>query len=136
MIFMNCDSTVFNFQDVLLLLGLKESTGELTLESGNDIGHMLFYRGSILQSMSPYSRAIGDVLVDEGFIAELELIETLQLQRKNSVSPIGSLLIKTGKVSLEVLERMVHDQIRQSVKEFKTWENISLSFHEKRHRAV
>jgi hypothetical protein len=128
---MNCESTKFNFQDVLLLIGLKEITGDLTLESGNDIGHMQFYRGRILQAMSPYSRAIGDLLVEEGLITETELIETLQLQRKNPVSPIGSLLLKTGKVSFEILESMVHEQIRQSVKEFKTWENISLSFHEK-----
>jgi hypothetical protein len=128
---MKCESTGFNFQDFLLLIGLKERTGELTLESGNNIGHMQFYRGKILRSMSPYSRAIGDLLVEEGLISEMELIETLKLQKKNSISPIGSLLLKTGKVRFEVLEAMVHDQIRQSVKEFKTWENVSLSFHEK-----
>jgi len=128
---MNCESTEFNFQDVLLLIGLSERTGELTLESGNNIGNMLFYRGKILRSISPYSRAIGDLLVEEGLITEMELIETLKRQKKNSISPIGSLLLKTGKVSFEVLEAMVHEQIRQSVKEFKTWENISLSFHEK-----
>jgi hypothetical protein len=128
---MNCESTEFNFQDVLLLIGLRERTGELTLESGNNIGNMLFYRGKILRSISPYSRAIGDLLVEEGLITEMELIETLKLQRKNSISPIGSLLLKSGKVRFEVLEVMVHEQIRQSVKEFKTWENVSLSFHEK-----
>jgi glutaredoxin-related protein len=128
---MNCESTEFNLQDVLLLIGLTERTGELALESGNNIGNMLFYRGMILRSISPYSRAIGDLLVEEGFITEMELIETLKRQKKNSISPIGSLLLKTGKVSFEVLEEMVHEQIRQSVKEFKTWENISLSFQEK-----
>jgi len=128
---MNCESTEFNLQDVLLLIGLKECTGELTLESGNNIGHMLFYRGKILRSLSPYSRAIGDLLVEEGFITETELIEILKLQKKNSISPIGSLLLNTGKVSFEVLEARVHEQIRQSVKEFKKWENISLSFREK-----
>jgi len=128
---MRCESTEFNFQDVLLLVGLKERTGELMLESGNKIGTMLFYRGKILQSMSPYSRAIGDLLVERGRITETELIEMLQFQKRNSVSPIGSLLLKTGKVSFGVLEMMVHEQIRQSVEEFKTWENISLSFHEK-----
>jgi len=128
---MNCESTEFNFQDLLLLIGLTEQTGELTLESGNNIGNMLFYQGKILRSMSPYSRAIGDLLVEEGIITEMELIETLKRQKKNSISPIGSLLLKTGKVSFEVLEAMVHEQIRQSVKEFKTWENISLNFHKK-----
>jgi glutaredoxin-related protein len=128
---MHCESTGFNFQDVLLLVGLKRRTGELTIESGNNIGHMLFYGGKILQSMSPYSRAIGDLLVEEGLITEMELIETLKLQKKNPASPIGALLLKTGKVTFEVVEMMVLEQIRQAVKEFKTWENVSLSFHEK-----
>ena len=81
--FMNCESGEINFQDALLIIGIKESTGEMTLESGNNIGHMLFYRGRILQAMSPYSRAIGDLLVEEGLLQEVELIETLQLQKKN-----------------------------------------------------
>jgi len=128
---MLCESSAFNFQDVLLLVGLKGRTGELTIESGNNIGHMLFHRGRILQSMSPYSRAVGDLLVEKGLITEMELIESLKLQKKNPVSPIGALLLKTGKFSLEVVELMVLEQIRQSVNEFKTWENVRLSFHEK-----
>ncbi|HXY53132.1 MAG TPA: DUF4388 domain-containing protein [Nitrospirota bacterium] len=128
---MRCESLSFNFQDVLLLVGLKGCTGELTIESGNNIGHMLFHRGRILQAMSPYSRAVGDLLVEKGLIAEMELIEALKLQKKNPISPIGAQLLKTGKVSFEVVEIMVLDQIRQAVKEFKTWENVSLSFQEK-----
>jgi glutaredoxin-related protein len=60
----------------------------------------------------------------------MELTETSQLKR-NFVSPIGTMLLKTGEVSFEVLEMMFHEQIRQEVREFKTWEKISLSFHEK-----
>jgi Domain of unknown function (DUF4388) len=128
---MLCESLAFNFQDVLLLIGLKGCTGELTIESGNNIGHMLFHRGRILQSMSPYSRAVGDLLVEKGLVTETELIEALKLQKKSSVSPIGSLLLKTGKVTFELVEMMVLEQIRQAINEFKTWENVSLSFHEK-----
>jgi len=42
----------------------------------------------------------------------MELIETPQL-KKNFVSPIGTMLLKTGEVSFEVLEMMFHEQIRQ-----------------------
>jgi hypothetical protein len=128
---MLCESLAFNFEDVLLLIGLKEGTGELTIESGNNIGHILFHRGRILQSMSPHSRAVGDLLVEKGLITEAELIESLKLQKKSSVSPIGALLLKTGRVTFELVETMVLEQIRQAVTEFKTWENVSLSFHEK-----
>jgi len=55
------------------------------MESGNNIGHMLFYRGRILQSMSPYSRSIGDLIMEEGLINDRNLIETLLLRKKNFV---------------------------------------------------
>lgn len=128
---MNCESTGFPLQDVLLLIGITERTGELVLESGNNIGTIIFHNGKILQAFSPYSRAIGDLLVEDGIITETELIETLQEQKKTAVSPIGALFLKTGKVSFEVIEMMVHEQIRQSIKEFTTWQKMGFSFLEK-----
>jgi hypothetical protein len=128
---MICEFPGFSLADVLLLIGLKEGTGEMVLESGNNIGTIIFHNSKVLQAFSPYSRAIGDLLVEDGVITEAELLETLHLQKKSGVYPIGSLFLKTGKVSFEVIEMMVHEQIRQSVKEFMTWKNLRLSFIEK-----
>ncbi len=128
---MDCESTGFSLQDVILFLGLQGRTGELVLESGNNIGTMIFHQGRILQAFSPYSRAIGDLLVEDGIITEVELLETLKLQKQNSVSPIGALFLKLGKVSFEVIEMMVQEQIRQSVGEFNKWGKLRLSFVDK-----
>jgi hypothetical protein len=128
---MNCEFAGFMLQDIFLLIGLKARTGELVLESGNNIGSMVFHDGKILQAFSPYSRAIGDLLVEKGVITEPELLKTLRLQKQHCMSPIGCLFLQTGKVSLEVIEMMVHEQIRQSVKEFITWDNLRISFLEK-----
>lgn len=128
---MNCEFPDFNLQDVLLLIGLKARTGELVLESGNNIGSVVFRDGRILHAFSPYSRAIGDLLVEQGIITEAELLEILKLQKQSNISPIGSLFMKTGKVSFEAIEMMVHEQIRQSVKEFISWEKLRISFFEK-----
>ncbi len=125
---MNCESKGFRFEDVLLLIGLSARTGELVLESGNSIGSIIFHNGTILQAFSPYSRAIGDLLVEDGVISEIELLETLQLQRKNSNLPIGCLFLKSGKVSFEVIELMVHEQIRKAVKDFSSWPHLRASF--------
>jgi len=118
-------------EDIFLLIGLKARTGELVLEAGNNIGTMIFHGGKILQAFSPYSRAIGDLLVEDGIITEAELLETLKLQKQSAVSPIGCLFLKTGKVSFEVIEMMVHEQIRQAVKEFTTWDKMRASFVDK-----
>ncbi len=118
----------FSVYDVLLLLGLQTRTGELVMESGNNIGSILLHNGTILQAFSPYSRAIGDLLVEEGVISESELMEALTLQKKNPDIPLGIMLLKTGKVNFDMIEKMVHDQIRSAIEDFRTWENIHFSF--------
>ena len=118
-------------QDVFLLLGARERTGELIIESGNNIGTIFIYRRKILQAFSPYSRAIGDLLVENGMINESDRIETLKIQKRCEHIPLGSLLLKLGTVTFEVVEMMVHEQIRQAVKEFQSWNNATFSFLDK-----
>ena len=36
-----------------------------------------------------------------------------------------------GKVTLEIVEMMVHAQIRQAVKEYQSWKNSNFSFQDK-----
>ena len=121
----------FLLHDVLLLIGIQARSGELVIESGNNIGTLSFHKGAILQGFSPYSRAIGDLLVEDGLLGEEELISTLQLQKKSPYAPLGALLLKTSKISFEVIEAMVHAQIRQSVKEFQLWTNHNYNFTDK-----
>jgi hypothetical protein len=128
---MDCDLAGFTLQDICLLIGLKAKTGELVVEAGNNIGSIIFHDGRILHAFSPYSRAIGDLLVEGGIISEAELLEILKIQKQKNISPIGSLFVKTGKVSLEVIESMIHEQIRQSIREFISWKKMSISFLEK-----
>jgi len=67
----------FGYEDLLLLIGLKGLTGEHAIESGNNSGSMTFEQGRILQAFSPYSRAIGEILVDRGVITAKDLLKTL-----------------------------------------------------------
>jgi hypothetical protein len=115
----------------MLLVGMRDRTGELLLESGNNIGSIIFHQGRVLQAFSPYSRAIGDLLVEDGIISESELLEILQQQKKNYVSPIGALFLRTGKITAQRLELLVHEQIRHAIKDFMAWQNLSVSFLDK-----
>lgn len=128
---MKTNSLGLALPDALFVLGMHARTGELVIEAGNNIGTLLLHQGKILQAFSPYSRAIGDLLVEDGLITEAELLETLKLQKKNENIPLGAMLLKTGKVTFEVIEMMVHEQIRQAMKEFLTWKNVSFSFTDK-----
>ncbi len=118
----------FTLEDVLFIIALQSRTGELLMESGNNIGSMLFHDGKILQAFSPYSRAIGDLLVEDGVITDAELLDALKVQKRNPENPLGTLLLKSGKVEFEVIEMMVHEQIRQSVREFRSWNGANFSF--------
>ncbi len=128
---MKTNASGLTLEGVLFLLGMQVRTGELLIESGNNIGTMLLHRGKILQASSPYSRAIGDLLVEDGLISDADLIETLKLQKRNEHMPLGGLLLKMGKITFEVIEMMVHEQIRQAMKEFRSWESVNLSFLDK-----
>ena len=125
---MKAESSGFSLHDILFLVGMQRRTGEMVLESGNNIGSMMIHEGKILHASSPYSRAIGDLMVEDGLITEAELIETLVIQKKSSYSPLGGQFQKTGRVTIEVIERMVHEQIRQSVKEFQSWQDLNVTF--------
>jgi hypothetical protein len=114
-----------------MLIAMQGLTGELEIESGNNIGSMLFYQGRILHALSPYSRAIGDLLVEDGLVTEAELIDTLKLQKTQTHTPLGCLFLHSGKVSFEIIEMMVHAQIREAVKEFLTWDRLSFGFSKK-----
>ena len=128
---MNGDAAGFTTEGVVLVIGLQARTGELVIESGNNIGSMLFHQGVILQALSPYSRAIGDLLVEDGVLSESELLEVLKFQKNEPQRPIGNMLMQTGKVSFEAVEMMVHEQIRQALGEFTKWEDLSISFVDK-----
>jgi hypothetical protein len=128
---MNGNASGFHLHDILLLVGLEQRTGELIVESGNNIGTVLFHQGNILQAFSPYSRAIGDLLVEDNILSDAELLEALRLQKLSPHVPIGSLLMKTGKVSFEVVEMMVHEQIRRAIRDFAAWNPVDFSFVQK-----
>jgi len=125
---MKAETSGFALQDILLLIGMEGRTGELVVESGNNIGTLLFHDGKILLAFSPYTRAIGDLLVEQGVLTDAELLDVLKQQMTGPHTPVGMLLLKTGKVTFSVIETMVQDQIRKAVKDFSVWKQIDINF--------
>ena len=128
---MNANSSGFRLYDALLLIGLEGRTGELGVESGNNIGSLLFYDGKILLAFSPYTRAIGDLLVEQEVLTDAELLEVLKQQMTGPHTPVGALLLKTGKVTFQIIETMVQEQIRMAIKDFGGWNPLDFSFLKK-----
>ena len=125
---MNAETSGFKLQDIILLLGMEGRTGELVVESGNNIGTLLFHEGRILLAFSPYTRAIGDLLVEQGVLTDSELLGVLKQQMTGPHTPVGTLLLKTGKVTFGIIENMVQEQIRRAVKDFSAWSPLEFNF--------
>ena len=128
---MNANSSGFKLYDALLLIGLEGRTGELVVESGNNIGSLLFHEGKILLAFSPYTRAIGDLLVEKEVLTDAELLEVLKQQMTGPHTPVGALLLKTGKVTFQIIETMVQEQIRRAIKDFSSWNPLDFNFIKK-----
>ena len=121
----------FSLLDMLLLIALEGRTGELVLESGNNIGSLLFFEGKLLLAFSPYTRAIGDLLVEQSVLTDAELLDMLKQQRTGPHTPVGMLLLKSGKVTFGQIEAMVHEQIRKAIKDFQAWDPVEFNFVKK-----
>jgi len=128
---MNASTSGFKLYDALLLIGMEGRTGELVVEAGNNIGSLLFHEGKILLAFSPYTRAIGDLLVEQGVLTDAELLEVLKQQMTGPHTPVGTLLLKTGKVTFQIIEAMVQEQIRKAIKDFSGWNMVDFSFSNK-----
>ena len=125
---MNVNSSGFTLCDALLMIGLAGRTGELIVESGNNIGSLFFHEGRILLAFSPYTRAIGDLLVEQEVLTDAELLDVLKQQMTGPHTPVGSLLLKTGKVTFTIIETMVQEQIRRAIKDFSSWNPLDFNF--------
>ena len=125
---MNVTTSGFKLYDALLLIGMEGRTGELVVESGNNIGSLLFHEGRILLAFSPYTRAIGDLLVEKEVLSDTELLDVLKLQMNGPHTPVGTLLLKAGKVTFQLIETMVQEQIRKAVKDFNGWNPLDFNF--------
>jgi len=128
---MNATTSGFKLYDALLLVGLEGRTGELVVESGNNIGSLLFHEGKILLAFSPYTRAIGDLLVEQEVLTDAELLDVLKQQMTGPTTPVGMLLLKTGKVTFPIIEAMVQEQIRRAIKDFSGWNTLDFNFIKK-----
>ncbi|MDA8098878.1 MAG: DUF4388 domain-containing protein [Nitrospiraceae bacterium] len=128
---MDLTKSGFELHDMLILVALEGRTGELVIESGNNIGSLLFHEGKLLLAFSPYTRAIGDLLVEQGILSDGELLDVLKQQRTGPHTPVGTLLLKTGKVKFEVIQTMVQEQIRKAIRDFCSWRPLECNFIQK-----
>lgn len=120
-------------QDVLQLLDLARKTGTLTIRSErfNDEVTINFDQGQIVKVTRRLSRSpLGQLLLRSGKLTERELERALALQREDPSQSLGRILLELGSVSEAELRRHLVFQLEESVYELMDWDEGHFRFEE------
>jgi tetratricopeptide (TPR) repeat protein len=116
--------------DVLQLLAMGQKTGCLSVTDRSNFGYIYFERGRISYASIVNRRdRLGDTLVKNGVITQLELdvaIETQAKQQRNK--KLGEILIEQKILTREELHRYIRVQIEEAVYYLFTWTQGTFSF--------
>ncbi len=113
----------FGLADILQLIGLQRKTGLLTLDSGSDMVTVKFLEGAVVgadTSTRNLEDLLGSVLVRTGRITQVQLRETLQIQ-KATMQRLGYILVKQRFISSADLEEALRIQVTQIVYRLFRW---------------
>ncbi len=115
--------------DVLQLLSLGQKTGCLTISDRQNLGHIFFDRGRIVDAAIVNRRdRIGDILVKNGKITQQQLEAAIEEQSRTRDKRLGQLLVQQSALSRDDLEHFVRVQIEEAVYYLFTWTTGNFQF--------
>ncbi|MCP4903147.1 MAG: DUF4388 domain-containing protein [bacterium] len=112
------------------LLSLFKKSGELTLRNGSQSGTFVFNKGKIVHAADATPReTLGSILVNRNMISESMLQAALELQQhQSSWKRLGAILVEMQAISIEVLERVIREQMQEITEKFLRWQTGFFSF--------
>jgi CheY-like chemotaxis protein len=116
--------------DILQIVSLSRKSGILTVQREGRQGKIFILDGRVIQTVSPRSgKTLGEILSGRGLIRPEDLKKALELQREGEQKEIlGAILIRLGLIDQEVLEKVVQEQIEESIVYFLSWTEGTFSF--------
>lgn len=122
-----------SIQDVLQLLDLAHKTGILTVrsESLDDEAIIHFSKGQIVFAVRRRStRRLGSLLIRSGKLTQRELDQALEQQRKDPTRRLAEILLEMGSISEDELERQLKFQMEETIYEIMSWDEGYFRFEE------
>ncbi len=111
-----------SFPDVLQLLALGQKSGCLSIVDGTKFGSVFFQQGKISFAAIVNRRdRLGDSLVKRGHITKEQLEDALRLQLKHPGRRVGELLVESGFVARDVVEKELRALVEEAVFSLFTW---------------
>lgn len=123
----------FSLADIFQLIGLQKKTGILVLRSDLDEIKILFDRGMIVHADSRLKKIedrIGQLLVRSGKISQELLKRALEIQ-KETLQQLGYVLIENDMITLPELKDALQKQILQIIYRLFRWKTGEYEFHTK-----
>ena len=115
--------------DVLQLLSLGKKTGCLTVSDRMDLGY-IFFKDGLISYASVVNRRdrLGDILVKEGRITQVQLELAIKAQSRDRDKRLGEILVHQDVVSQLDLEHYIRVQIEEAVYFLFTWTSGNFNF--------
>ena len=115
--------------DIFQIISLSKKTGTLVVRSRKGTGMVVFRNGQVVQAASDSIRdSLGNILVSQGMVTEPVLARALALQKRETDSPLGMILVEMGAVSAQTLETVVRKQIEEIIYDLLAWEEGFFNF--------
>jgi hypothetical protein len=115
--------------DIFQIISLSKKTGTLVVRSRKGTGMVVFKNGQVIQAASDSIRdSLGNILVSQGMLGEVALSQALALQKQETDTLLGMILIKMGAVSAQTLETVVRKQIEEIIYDLLSWEEGFFNF--------
>jgi hypothetical protein len=124
--------------EILQFLAMSDKTGKLTFTTGTEEGLIVFREGKIVYAASSSLReTLGSIVISMKLVSESELAEALQRQHKTGEEKrLGGILVEMGVLSNGDLQKVLHHQVLNVLREMFSWErgffmfrNLNLSDH-------
>lgn len=122
----------FGISEIFQLVSQQGKTGTLEIDTGEGVARIRFLSGRIVEAW-PDKRAsselIGAMLVRGGLLTRAQVDHALGLQRQ-SLRPLGDLLVRTGAVRIFDFKAMLELQHRETVYKLLTRKKGRFSFRD------
>jgi len=115
--------------DIFQIISLSKKTGTLIVRSRIGAGMVVFKNGQVIQAASDSIRdSLGNILVSLGIVSETVLAKAVELQQRESDTPLGMILVQMGSVPEETLETVIRKQVEEIVYDLLAWEEGFFNF--------
>ncbi len=120
----------FGIADILQLIGQQQKTGVLYVKSKAEEVEVSFLNGNVVRAQSKTRKSkelLGAMLVDSGLVAQEDLDQALEVQRR-TLKRLGDILVSEGKLLADDLSDLTQLQTTETLYKLFAWKNGTYEF--------